>query len=185
MAWTSSLKTSRAAIYPLPTYQGRVTSGTRNSTNGCTVISPLIVVAHLKSNGNVSDDEVGEVIDRRAGPHLRTIRGKLGLSENALIIPSDVHDHFVDEGVLEQKKFVGVTGGNILDSKHLDEVVGLMMENGDRKSAGVLFYHAHVVSVVKFKAGKEVRGGGPAGARRQQYTVFLYSSKEPLSPRYH
>ena len=156
MAWSDALKSKRASVYPLSTWQGRVTSPGLNSTNGCTVISPLVVTAHLRSVAGVSDDEVSAVIDQRAGGYLRRIRGKLGLSENALIIPSDVHDHFVDEKVLNQDEFVGVVGGNVLDADHIQEIVKLLMENGDRKAGGVLFYHAHVISIVKLKAGKEL-----------------------------
>ncbi|GMH63319.1 hypothetical protein TrRE_jg1617, partial [Triparma retinervis] len=156
MAWSDALRSKRASVYPLSTWQGRITSPGRNSTNGCTVISPLVVTAHLRSLGGVSDDEVAAVIDERAGGYLEMIRGKLGLSENALIIPSDVHDHFVDEKVLNQEEFVGVVGGNVLDVDHIQEIVKLLMENGDKKAGGVLFYHAHVISIVKLKAGKEV-----------------------------
>ena len=120
------------------------------------MISPLVVTAHLRSLGGVSDDEVAAVIDEKAGGYLEKIRGKLRLSENALIIPSDVHDHFVDEKVLNQEEFVGVVGGNVLDVDHIQEIVKLLMENGDKKAGGVLFYHAHVISIVKLKAGKEV-----------------------------
>ena len=94
--WSDLRQRNRATVYALDTWQGRVLAQGANSTNGCTVIAPLIAAAHLKSSGGISDQSVSDVIDRVAGRWLVEIRGKLGLSQNALIVPSDVHDHFVD-----------------------------------------------------------------------------------------
>ncbi|GMI37860.1 hypothetical protein TrCOL_g8586, partial [Triparma columacea] len=136
--------------------EGAVQTPGLNSTNGCAVISPLIVTAHLRSVAGVTDDEVSAVIDQRAGGYLRRIRGKLGKSKNAFIIPSDVHDHFVVEKVLNQDEFVGVVGGNMLDKDHIQKIGKLLMENGDEKAGGVLFFHAHVISILKVKVGDEL-----------------------------
>jgi hypothetical protein len=57
-------------VFGLGTYQGR----NRNSTNGCTVISPLVVSRHLNSPGSVSDDAIVHVIDKQCPPLLRDIR---------------------------------------------------------------------------------------------------------------
>jgi hypothetical protein len=80
-----------------------------------------------------------------------------------LIIPSDVHDYLVDEKILKQEMFVGVCGGNVLDSDHVHEFLNLL-ENGhdsrptdnveekkdvSRKVAAALFFHEHVVSILK------------------------------------
>lgn len=94
--WQDLLAAKRAFVYPLATYQGRVAAPGRCSTNGCTVIAPLIAAEHLRSEGGVSDEAVEEIIDKHAGRWLGEIRGKLGLGGAALIVPSDVHDHFVD-----------------------------------------------------------------------------------------
>lgn len=144
----------RIQILPINTYQGRFS----HSTNGCAVISPLVVSCHLKSRTAVSDDEIVDVIDRKCGPVLREIRGKLDLGGHALIIPSDVHDHLIDKKLLSQDSFVGATGGNIMDRKHISEFLRLM-ESGENKShknlrtGGALFFREHVVSVVKVPAG--------------------------------
>ncbi|GMH94096.1 hypothetical protein TrVE_jg6193 [Triparma verrucosa] len=155
-SWITCKKSKKASVYALDTYQGRLSSYGKNSTNGCTVIAPLIAVEHLKSSGGVSDASIENVIDIKAGPHLINIRTKLGLSQHALIIPSDVHDHFVDEKVMRQDTFVGATGGNILDEEHVGELIKCLNDSGDKKSAAALFYHAHVICIVKMRVGKEV-----------------------------
>ena len=138
-------------VSALATYQGR--NGA--STNGCTVISALVAARHLQTHGGVTDDQVNSVIDNECGPLLKEIRSKLQLSESSLIIPSDVHDHLVDRHILLQHKFVGAAGGNIVDPDHLGEVCRLL--EGDvkdktrhLKAAATLFFHEHVVSIVKF-----------------------------------
>ena len=68
------------------------------------------------------------MIDSYAGPHLTTIRTKLGLSPTALIIPSDVHDHFVDVKILSQDLFVAASGGNILDADHVENFISGLNE---------------------------------------------------------
>jgi len=149
-------------IFQLGTYQGRSTS--RDSTNGCTVISPLVAVNHLTSEGaGISDMKIEQVIDEIAPVILSRVRSKLGLSAHALIIPSDVHDYLVDEKILKQEMFVGVCGGNLLDSAHVGEFLNLL-ESGEetqpndtleeqkdmsKKVAAALFFHEHVVSILK------------------------------------
>ena len=137
-------------VTALGTYQGRVGS----STNGCTVISALVASKHLETHGGVTNDQITSVIDRECGPLLRQIRSKLQLSESSLIIPSDVHDHLVDCKILFQHKFVGASGGNIIDPAHLKQVLDLLQGETDQarplKSAATLFFHEHVVSIVKY-----------------------------------
>jgi hypothetical protein len=144
----------RVQIIPIATHQGRM----RNSTNGCAVISPLVVAHHLRSRVAVEDREIVDIIDRECAPLLQKIRTKLGLGDDALIIPSDVHDHLVDEKVLRQDSFVGATGGNIMDRKHLAEFLRLL-DSGEKNShqqkrtGAALFYREHVVSIVKVPLG--------------------------------
>lgn len=149
-------------IFSLGTYQGR--NKHRDSTNGCTVISPLVAVNHLVSEGaGISDIKIEEVIDEIAPSILSRVRNKLGLSGHALIIPSDVHDYLVDEKILKQEMFVGVCGGNVLDSTHVGEFLNLLESGEDsqsnagseekkdmtKKVAAALFFHEHVVSILK------------------------------------
>ncbi|KAL7472772.1 hypothetical protein ACHAXS_013159 [Conticribra weissflogii] len=136
----------------LATYQGRLAlySPKYDSTNGCAVISPLVVATHIcPHQNNRSDNQqilshqlygitnvaINEIIDKRSPPVLRAIRSKLGLNQHALIIPSDVHDYLVDEKILPQEKFVGVCGGNILDEDHTNELIDMLMNGieGNRK----------------------------------------------------
>jgi hypothetical protein len=142
-------------VFGLGTYQGR----NRNSTNGCTVISPLVVSRHLNSPGSVSDDAIVHVIDKQCPPLLRDIRRKLELEGDALIIPSDVHDYLVDHKILHQEKFSGACGGNILDEDHIGEFLRLL-EGGEtgnasmKKTGAAFFFHEHVVSIVKVPLGQ-------------------------------
>jgi len=118
----------------------------------------------------VDDDDIGvpdvvieEIIDERAPSILPSIRSKLHLKGDALIIPSDVHDYFIDAGLLHQSQFVSVCGGNILDDNHLGSflrtLVGNDVDTSDaaaetsndnvpvvsRQVAATLFFHEHVV----------------------------------------
>lgn len=157
-------------IFYLSTYQGKITHiPSRDSTNGCAVISPLVAALHLQSDDKgVTNANIAKVIDEIAPPILLRVRKKLGLGKNAFIIPSDVHDFLVDEKILLQEQFVGVVGGNILDDDHVgelfkllengsDEINGESLTNGyarnsalkHKKVAGALFFHEHVVSIVK------------------------------------
>jgi hypothetical protein len=135
-------------VTALDTYQGRVNS----STNGCTVISALVVSHHLQSNGRgIQNSQVTHVMDSQCGPLLRAIRSKLGLGGHALIIPSDVHDHLVDCKLLPQEKFLGAAGGNILNPDHLNEFLKLLAA-APHQAAATLFFREHVISVVKYPA---------------------------------
>eukprot|EP01083_Nonionella_stella_P065896 173062_1 len=115
-------------VFQLSTYQGR--NSYKDSTNGCTVISPLVAVNHLQSDGaGISDMKIEEIIDDLAPDVLSRVRRKLGLAGHALIIPSDVHDFMVDDKILKEEMFVGVCGGNLLASDHVNGFLNLL-ENG-------------------------------------------------------
>ena len=152
----------KVQVFQLGTYQGKFSGSGRDSTNGCAVISPLVAIHHLSNVGAASlpDSVIERVIDDVAPKLLVKVRRKLGLSGNALIIPSDVHDFLVDEKILKQEMFVGVCGGNIIDGDHLNEFIRLLEDgedspNGDEKKdttkkiAAALFFHEHVVSILK------------------------------------
>lgn len=137
-----SLQSSKQIeIMKLSTYQGRLSSTPRyDSTNGCTVISPLVVATHINPEQihknsfpkptiykrGITNTEINDIIDNKAPPILQTVRSKLGLDQHALIIPSDVHDYLVDQHILPQEKFVGVCGGDILDPKHWQVLVDML-----------------------------------------------------------
>jgi hypothetical protein len=167
----SCIDTKQIEFIRLGTYQGRLASSSAkyDSTNGCAVISPLVVATHIypqhvhkeqpTSKYGISNVAINEIIDRRAPPILNAVRTKLGLSKHALIIPSDVHDYLVDEHILPQDKFVGACGGDILDHGHLNELVEMMVNGHEaskkNKSAwklkvgAALFFREHVVSIIK------------------------------------
>jgi hypothetical protein len=155
--YTRHQREGKIEVQAIDTYQGRKSE----STNGCTVISALVAACHLVSHGGITNPQVCQVIDRECGPLLREIRGKLGLGESALIIPSDVHDHLVDRKILQQKYFEGAAGGNILDPDHFGEFIKLISVGDDgkapwnRKAAATLFFREHVISIVKLPVGPD------------------------------
>jgi len=183
MEYNALLKTQTVQTFILSTYQGRINRPNLDSTNGCAVISPLVAAQHLASPGSgISDLAIEQIIDTVAPPILNRVRNKLGLGALALIIPSDVHDFLVDEGILKQDKFVGVCGGNLLDGLHVKDFLDMMESGGEsdndgsngsekmkkkvavvapnttsttntskvaQKVAATLFFHEHVVSIVK------------------------------------
>jgi hypothetical protein len=145
-------------VYSIDTYQGH----TSESTNGCTVISALIVAHHLKDSTprtRISKDMIKDVVDTQCGPILCTIRRKLGLRGHALIIPSDAHDHLVDAKILHQEYFVGASAGNIMDPQHYSIFLKLLSDSdhgssttktSNGKAGTTLYFHGHVISIVKF-----------------------------------
>jgi len=151
-----SLKQSRMIfIHNLGTHQGRLKEPGKDSTNGCTVISALVAKNHLKPGPAIPNSQIESVIDIDAPPILRKVRVKLGLTGDALIIPSDVNDYFVDNNMLRQDQFVGVCGGNIMDEEHMGELLKLMQcglqQKGvsDKKVAATFFFHEHVICILK------------------------------------
>lgn len=70
-----------------------------------------------------------EIIDVQAPNILPIVRENLGLTKDALIIPSDVHDYLLKESFLRQSQFVGVCGGNILDEDHLGQFMKILKED--------------------------------------------------------
>jgi hypothetical protein len=187
----SSTHQCQINVQYLKTYQGR----NSKSTNGCTVISPMCVVAHLYeknlkyNHGNIRNEEIESVIDILCPPILTKIRTKLGLGTHALIIPSDVHDYLLDDkvGLLKQSDFCGACGGNIFDYLHLSELLRLLcsghesQNNNNRNSeinksrsssqqwtpsmtekvGAALFFHEHVVCIVKCITPSSTAGGAP------------------------
>jgi hypothetical protein len=166
------------------TFQGRLTE----STNGCTVIAPLLCMHHLLEDddgvrggvggGDGDDDDVMmmipdpglpdngivQVIDKETPAILNELRTSLGLSEQAFLIPADVHDYLIENGQLHQSQFVNVVGGNILDEDHLQNLFQALEEDnvavqpnvnitGGRqgKLAATLFFHEHVVAILKLR----------------------------------
>ena len=181
-----SFQSSKQIEYiKLGTYQGRLSASNPrfDSTNGCAVISPLVVATHIYprhiqqrhtiSNYGISNSDINEIIDKRAPPILQTVRSKLGLNKHALIIPSDVHDFLVDEKILPQDKFVGVCGGDIMDTQHINKLLSMLLNGKDgddvkntkgkkpttcrkAKVAAALFFREHVISIVKIPLGNGV-----------------------------
>eukprot|EP00984_Skeletonema_dohrnii_P028463 scaffold18466_cov87-Skeletonema_dohrnii-CCMP3373.AAC.1 len=167
----SCINARQIEFIKLGTYQGRLASSPEyDSTNGCAVISPLVVATHIypqtlqQSNYGISNVAIDTIIDKRAPPILNAVRSKLGLSKHAPITPSDVHDYLVDFHILPHDNSVGVCGGDILNQEHLNNLVAMMVNghevNKKSKSArelkvgAVLFFREHVVSIIKIPLGE-------------------------------
>ena len=101
----------------------------------------------------LSDTDIERIIDHDSLGILHEIRSKLCLSYDALIIPSDSHDHLIDLSILSQEMFVGVCGGSVLNDEHIDRFVDMIIgENDDqkyKKIAAAFFFYEHVICITK------------------------------------
>jgi len=141
----------------LDTYQGRISE----STNGCTVVAPLMCINYFTSQrtdttNGIADEMINEVIDVHTVRILPEVRRKLGLPPDSFIVPSDVHDYLIDEGLLSTSQFVGVCGGSILDDDHIEQFKSTLLLLNDKrererlrgKRLGATFFFAgHVVAL--------------------------------------
>lgn len=151
--FNSLVETGRVRISYADTFQGRVPE----SCNGCTVIAPLMCIHHLLEipprlpDTGLTDVTILQVIDLETPAILTQLRKELGLAPAAFLIPSDAHDYLIENGQLSQQQFVTVTGGNILDDQHLQNIVKTLSdrEKKHRKLAATLFFHEHVVSILR------------------------------------
>ena len=150
-------KSGRIRVSFVETYQGRLPE----STNGCTVIAPLLCIHHLLDHQmpdpGLPDAIIQQVIDEETPAILTELRRELGLSDQAFLIPSDAHDSLIKNGQLSQQQFVTVVGGNILDDKHLLAFLDVLRDDGGkhRKLGATLFFHEHVVAILKVRRGKK------------------------------
>ena len=161
----SILQTKQIESIKLGTYQGRLSASNPkfDSTNGCAVISPLVVATHIypqhlqrnRRNGSsvstttskygISNSDINEIIDKRAPPILKTVRSKLGLNQH------------------------GVCGGDIMDKQHMNELITMLLHGKESGGSGssttksktcvkqkigaTLFFREHVISILKIQLG--------------------------------
>jgi hypothetical protein len=153
------------------TYQGRI----KGSTNGCTVIAPLLCVHHFQTrnhllqNENVgvesspppppsrrlSDGTIASVIDTESPLLLPDIRNSLGVSKNAFLIPHDAHEALIESKHMSRDQFVTVCGGNILEEGHLGALVrelSKVLPDG-KKLGATFFFHQHVIAILQLRNG--------------------------------
>jgi hypothetical protein len=204
-------QSGRVRISYADTYQGR-----RNeSTNGCTVIAPLVCIHHLINNSYASsnpihfkkndkhkmkssdpgltDSEIVMIIDQEAPNVLSELRQSLGLAEHAFLIPADVHDYLLDQGQLSSSQFINVTGGNILNDEHLQAFISILEkasnQDGTQKIGATLFFHEHVLAICKLHRSDPTTGA----ATRSWYDIIdslpnpatLRRCNESLTDVYH
>ena len=149
--YTAHVRNNRIRVCALGTFQGNK----ENTTNGCGVISFLVIVAHLSSDGAVTDAEVCKAIDS-SGPMLVEIRRSLGFNiETAYLEASAISEHFTNCNLLLHAQFEDVVGGNILNPNHLNtllETISVGREGNapwNRKAGATLLFCAHFISIVK------------------------------------
>jgi len=148
-------KTRHIRIGFADTYQGRLPG----SVNGCTVIAPLLCIHHLVEDtklpdAGLPDQTVVHVIDQETPAILQELRSSLHLSDQAFLIPADAHDYLIDNGQLSQDHFVNVIGGNILNDSHVNQLMDLLEKTPHRKVCATLFFHEHVVAILKLPRSK-------------------------------
>ena len=158
------LADGRVSIATVPTYQGRVP----DSTNGCTVIAPLVCIHHFhnkeeergagpKKNGDfqpdpgLPDQVIVDVIDKETPNILPAIRRNLGLVQDAFLIPVDAHESLMEQQYMCPEQFLTVCGGNILEEKHLDPLIEQLSSIGPKKVAATFFFHEHVITILQLK----------------------------------
>jgi hypothetical protein len=142
----------RVRVSRVPTYQGRVP----DSTNGCTVIAPLLCIHHFHNehiipDPGLPDQVIVEVIDEETPTILPRVRERLGLSKDAFLIPVDAHDSLMEEQYMCQEQFVTVCGGNLLDETHLQSLMEAISKIGPKKLAATLFFHDHVITILQLR----------------------------------
>ncbi|KAG7342974.1 hypothetical protein IV203_020919 [Nitzschia inconspicua] len=153
----------RVVISHIPTYQGRISG----STNGCTVIAPLICIHHfhndevdktmqMKKGEFVPDPElpdqvIVEVIDEEIPNILPAVRKNLGLQQDAFLIPSDAHESLMDQQYMCPEQFLTVCGGNILAKEHLGTLLDQLTKIGPKKIGATLFFHEHVIAILQLR----------------------------------
>jgi hypothetical protein len=142
----------RVRVSRVPTYQGRV----EDSTNGCTVIAPLLCIHHFHNeqiipDPGLPDQVIVEVIDDETPTILPRVRERLGLSKDAFLIPVDAHDSLMEEQYMCQEQFVTVCGGNLLDETHLQCLIDDISKIGSKKLAATLFFHDHVITILQLQ----------------------------------
>jgi hypothetical protein len=153
--WEACVAGRRAATVPLATHQGRLSQPGRDSTNGCTVIGPLVAYRHITSPaGGASSADIDRVIDSDAPPVLAAIRAKHGLAAGSFIVPADVHDYLYDSKILKEENFRDVFGGSLLEEAHLASFIESLSGAAAAVTvAAALFFHEHVTCVLRMRDG--------------------------------
>ena len=143
----------------------------------------------LSVDGSLHDDLVRVVIDVQAPKVLTLVRESLNLHQDALIIPSDVHDFLIEHNMLQQKQFIDVVGGNILDDEHVSTFISKFNNacetDSGKKVAATFFFHEHVVSLhrVTKKIYTSIRSSDGDSTKKSRKKIFrkLRKTKNKLA----
>jgi hypothetical protein len=153
----------KVVVTRVSTYQGRI----KGSTNGCTVIAPLLCVHHFETRNHLpqnvgsaaapssrlSDVTIASVIDTESPSLLPDIRNSLGVSKNAFLIPHDAHEALFESKHMSRDQFVTVCGGNILEEDHLGALIrelSKVLPDG-KKLGATFFFHQHVIAILQLR----------------------------------
>lgn len=153
----TQLKTSgRVIISQMKTYQGK----NPGSTNGCTVIAPLICIHHFHNDSvipdqGLTDTAIEQILDEEVPSILPMIRENLGLGTDAFIIQSDAHEALMNQQLLASEQFLNVFGGNILHGDHLKPLLKQLSVVGDKKVGATFFFHEHVISILQLRRSED------------------------------
>jgi hypothetical protein len=150
--FTALKQSGRVRISQVSTYQGK----NPLSTNGCTVIAPLLCIHHFhneKANPDpgLPDRVIEHVLDEEIPNLLPLIRKNLGLVDTAFLIPSDAHEALLNQQLLSAEQFKDVLGGNILLEAHLKPLLDDLSKVGEKKIAATFFFHEHVITILQLR----------------------------------
>mmetsp|Transcript_16612 Transcript_16612/g.41611 ORF Transcript_16612/g.41611 Transcript_16612/m.41611 type:complete len:806 (-) Transcript_16612:3900-6317(-) len=153
----------KVVVTRIPTYQGRI----QGSTNGCTVIAPLLCAHYFETKqiGNppetrLSEEKITSIIDVECPSLLPDIRKNLGVSKNAFLIPHDAHEYLIDHKHMDRDQFVTVWGGNILEEGHLGALIKELSQTlpDGKKLGATFFFHQHVIAILQLRNASSKRG---------------------------
>jgi hypothetical protein len=142
----------RIRLSQVKTYQGK----NPGSTNGCTIIAPLLCIHHFYNfeaipDPGLPDGTIESVLDEETPTLLPVIREKMGLVECAFLIPQDAHEALYQENLLAPEQFQNVFGGNILQDSHLEALLKELNKYGEKKIAATFFFHEHVITILQLR----------------------------------
>jgi len=173
-------ETKKIEVTRVDTYQGRI----EGSTNGCTVIAPLLCIRYFKSEtkkssqdggcSRLSDETIASIIDTESPSLLPAIRKALGVAKSAFLIPHDAHECLIDSKQMDRDQFVTVCGGNILEEGHLGALIqelSKVLPDG-KKLGATFFFHQHVIAILQLRDGDSNDGKAKKKSSKKNAVSF-------------
>ena len=174
--------TNQIRVYPLNTYQGRLSG----SVNGCTVIAPLIAIAHLRDEGgtkNVKDEEQSIADNLMDWERTSATSSSDLLVDDDLIGVSDkIIEEIIDEGApsilpsIRAKLNLGASAFIIPSDVH-DFLIDSALLSQDQfvgVSGGNIFDEVHLKSFVDLLGSVHRPSAKDAADRQIAATLFFH-----------